>query len=314
MSLEGNIGPDKYENIKRCLRTKNDNAHRLVAEILVGNNSKEFALFCKFLIIFVSQYVCVLEPNAITHVHHGIMIMTSVADPNKLVVQEAVENVIEHILSLASEKIQHMEHQDHDLVDHLQYGCEDHVNCIQVMKHAMCTKSFSLLTTMCNMLKQKNADKAIQVIRYILSHKSLIVQRIQYPDIARLKASERQHILWYCWKALLYCKENRPAEKYIRYLLTMYVMTYNQKKYMDSMNLLFHACRIACMEKKWFVECSQGTSNKNAAMYKDVMSQSRSSPPPSSHGVAASPSSSNPAHPNSFSSALMFVPVYKSSS
>lgn len=291
------IQQNAYENLKRCLRTKNTNAHHIVAELLCSDNPKECVVFCKFMIIFVSQYVHVMSPSDVHQIHKNITTLYKNIDPTSLCCQEAAAGLIDNVLLNSSEKLQQMAQQDHEVVAHMQHGCESHVSCIQVMKSAMCSRSFALLTLMCIVLKEKNASKTIQIIRHMLSCKSFVVQKIQYPDISRLNPSDRHHIVWYCWKALLYCQENRHAERYVRFLLSLFVITYTRKKFLESINLLFHACKLACLDKKEFIE--QGNNKvvsectNVSSIYKDLL-----------HSKIET-------NGNSISPALMFVPFFK---
>lgn len=287
----------QYEDLKRCLRTKNVNAHGIVAEILCHSTCKEYSTLCKFLIVFISQYVSDLNPNTVCTIHKNIMLMISIADPSKAKCQEAASCVVENILAVASEKLQQVNFQDTESVENMQHGDESHILSIQVMKNAMCSRSFRLLSTMCAAIKDKKAERAIALIVHMVSHKSLIIQRIQYPDISGLKPIERHHILWYCWKALLYCNENKVSEPYIRNLLSLYVLSYTRRNFLESIHLLFHACKIACMAKTCFNHDSSLTLPNLAVMYQETMDRAM---PPSSASVSQ------------LSPALMYVPFYKS--
>lgn len=294
LSVEGMLPTtDKYDELKRCLRTKHTDSHTLVARLLCDQSPKEFVCLVRFMIVFISQYMPDFEPETIYSVYQSIQKLMLIADASEIACQQAAGCLVDQVLAHTSSKLLHMQHHDHDYITNVQYACDlQVVSYIQVMKSAMCSNSFALLTTMCIFLKQKDAEKAIHVIRHILSCKTLVIQRIQYPDIALLKPSERQNVIWYCWKALLYSEENKKTEKYVRYLLSMFVITYDRKQKLNAINLLFHACKIA--SKQGMTDsCTQPMMTDVRKLYKNTATREQE-------------------NNNGFKSALMFVPVIKS--
>lgn len=285
---------DKYDELKSCLQTKHTDSHVIVARLLCDQPPKEFVCLVRFLIVFISQYMPEFEPNTICAVYQSVQRVMMIADSSDVSCQQAAACLVDQVLAHTSSKLLHMQHHDHDYITHVQYACDvQTVTYIQVMKSAMCSTSFALLTAMCIFLKQKDAEKAIHVIRHMLSCKSLVIQRIQYPDIALLKPSDRQHVIWYCWKALMYSEENKSTERYVRYLLSMFVITYNRKQKLDAINLLFHACKIA-IKQNVISSCTMEPSVTDVGKIYDNITQTREN-----------------AETSSFKSALMFVPVHK---
>lgn len=236
-----------YEELKAALRDKKEGAHDLAAELL--SSPKEITEFVKFIIAFVSQFIQVVTLGVIQTVYQNINTLLLIGNASDLKCQQAGANLVDTIIAHASPKLVQLHIKVNDTIKFLHSGSDKRIDYIDVMKLSMCSQSFSLLTTMCECIRKRDSEGTIQVIQHMLSCKTLVVQVIQYPDISSLKAKDRQDVLWYCWKALLYSQDHKPSEKYIRYLLSLYVLSFERKLKLITINLLYSACTIACVEK-----------------------------------------------------------------